>query len=382
MSRPTVVPLPFALPPGGAADDNDRFDERPQSNERVGSTPPATAGPAPLAAGETGCAVIGPSAAGKTSLLLALGRACLLPEPGDPDLIFVPDDTTAGLMKQAIRESLDARFRRRASRKPVTYGFHLRPAAPATRWRKAPFSPLKVAIHDGPGGALFPAEKIEGYTSEDVVRWQAQMFASAREASVLLFCVNAEHPQSDLWQTHLPGFIDQIAGHGVPLQRTLAADRVLILLTKVDRLCERVVRGEGSTAGRFVGGLERRPEMVARHLDPVEQARHLLGPSVLNLIRSALKRKAHLAVGVASAGGFNPRSGRSHWEPDGKPRQVAGESADDILRRWVPFGVRDAIFFVASGRCRGTVRGIRREDLLHDSGRVAALISSQKGDSR
>jgi hypothetical protein len=327
--------------------------------------------------------VVGPSAAGKTSLLLAIGRACLLPAPGDPDLLFVPDAKTAELMKHAVRETVDDRFRRRATRRPATYGFYVQSVADGRRRRgQLVVPPLEMAIHDGPGGALFPAEVRNPYTVEDLARWRARMAESARQAASIIFCVNAENPQSDLWQTHLPELVSEVSRPAGPSRRQLQADRVLILLTKVDRLCDRALRagrGHGPAVCSSLGGIEERAEALAHNLDPVEQARQSLGVSLLNLIRSAVKPHARLAAGITSAGGFSAGSGKPYWDRDGKPVHFAGEAADDVLRRWAPFGVRDAIVFVATGKCRGTVRQIRREDLLQDPLKVPARICVRQG---
>jgi hypothetical protein len=375
-------PLPFELPVEGIADDNDVAAERPGGAPERAPGAARYSGPAE-AADAAGCMALGPSAAGKTSLLFAVGRACLLPEPGDPDLLFVPDASTAELMKQAVRESVDERLRRRATRQPATYGFHVQSVEAGRRWpRRRPLvPPLRVAIHDGPGGALFPAEVRHPFSAEDLARWQARLFASARQAASLLFCVNAECPQSDLWQTHLPEIVSQIVRPVGRLQRKLQAERVLVLLTKVDRLCDRAVRAgrdEGTSVCSSLGGSDHRAETLARNIDPVEQARQALGVSTLNLIRSVLKPTARFAAGVTSAGGFST-SGRPYWDHDGKPVRFSGESGDDVLRRWMPFGVRDAIVFVASGRCRGTVREIRREDLLVDALKAPATICVRQG---
>jgi hypothetical protein len=47
-----------------------------------------------------------------------------------------------------------------------------------------------------------------------------------------------------------------------------------------------------------------------------------------------------------------------------------------LLSRWRPFGVREAIYFLAAGREGRTLRILRREDLQVNDGHSAAEVVS------
>ena len=135
------------------------------------------------------------------------------------------------------------------------------------------------------------------------------------------------------------------------MKSCLNVDRFLLLLTQVDKLCHQLPQGIDRTV-RF-----------AEMIDPVEQARELLGVPVLKTIQNSLKPRAQFAVGVISAMGFHPRTGDPFADVDGTPLNLDSESGEDILRRWTPFGIRDAIYFLATGKCRGRVKELHPSDL-------------------
>jgi hypothetical protein len=358
--------LPFELPAGGIADDNDRVHE--PSAAVAGD--PGGSGEEPVATPRSGCLIIGPSQAGKTSLLLALEQSCGLPQRGDPPMRFIPDPRTAELMRRAVRMMTNPAESMIATRSAADYGFTLRVAGQSAN----------VVMSDGPGGALFPSETRPAFDGEFDI-WQKQLLASARQAETIVLCVDATRPRSDLWQEYLPRFIvgatqpdeaPQAASH----TRVLRASRLLILLTKADRLCEGAhvaLDSDGGESSAMVGALT--PAAMASMLDPVEQLRHVLGVKVLNTLRSALREDASLAVGICSAGGFRPDDGRPYWLANGKPNALGAETREEVLRSWVPFGIRDVLQYIATGRDGGMVRQLYEDELLND-GRYGAELTS------
>jgi hypothetical protein len=359
--------LPFSLPSAGVADENDRVHERPSADAEESHADEQTG------AEETprsGCLIIGPSQAGKTSLLLALERACGLPQEGDPPMRFMPDPRTAELMRRAVRLMTNPAETAIATRAAADYGFRVSVAGTS----------VEVVMSDGPGGALFPTEVRPSFAGQFKL-WQTQLLASARRAATIVLCVDATRPSSDLWEEHLPRFIvgatepdqGEVAAGG---PRVLRASRLLVLLTKVDRLCEGALVALEHDEGRFsklVGALT--PAQMASMIDPVEQLRHVLGVHALNQIRSALRDDASFAVGVCSAGGFRPDNGRPYWLANGKPNALVAETRDEVLRSWEPFGVRDVLHYIATGEGRGMVRVLSEKDLRHDHRRGTELVS-------
>jgi len=384
---------PFEVPPDGIADGNDLFwQPAPTAAPETGAEQAAEAASSD---GPAECLLLGPTQVGKTSLVMAVERACTLPAPGEPDLLFVPEARTALLIRRAVRLMINPGESHRATRDPAEYRFSIR-TEEAQGPRDLRFPPVRMALKDGPGGALFPSETDDRVRPQAMRQWEDEMVADAERAKSLILCVNAVAPRSDRWQEHLPVLISKMI-RSVKVERerrrsflrrrpvgepevhevdALSARRVLLLITKIDQLCAAMIHGlAASVAGVQDGDARRRlledlsslsPAHLAASLDPIAQARALLGLPVLNQIRHALRPDAVFAVGLCSSGGFDPASGEPYWTPDGKPVHMGAETEEEILRRWVPYGVRDAIFFIATGTVRGTVRRVRRQDLIFD----------------
>jgi hypothetical protein len=336
--------------------------------------------PAPAAQQEHNIApsiMIGPSRSGKTTLLLAIGRACHLAEDADLELEFVPDENTGQLMKRAIERITNRQQGPPATRgKPEHYPFWIHVSdKPRSFWEPPLDADLYTVMSDGGGGYLLPPEDV----SVESEQWRNELIASAKSAVSIIFCIDATAPESSILEKELPLLLSKITEPRIvdvkltlrqrmqnwfhqhmnrfrrrpypPLKTRrskpcLNVDRFLLLLTQVDKLCYKMDD----------------PARYASMINPVEQARELLGISLLNSIRSALKPGAVLAAGISSAWGFRS-DGEPFADPDGTPVAVAGESGEDILRRWTPFGIRDALYFIATGRCRGTVKELARRDL-------------------
>jgi hypothetical protein len=150
--------------------------------------------------------------------------------------------------------------------------------------------------------------------------------------------------------------------------RRLQCDRFLLLLTKVDQISDLAFR-ELRRAGKYVPPAEFnyfRPLELAQLISPVWQARAVLGVDVLKTIRAALKPQAELAVGISSAGGFDV-SRLPFLDFNGRPVGVNANSPSEFLRRWIPFGVREAVLFAAFGVYTPTVQKVTAEHLWHQS---------------
>ena len=376
--------LPFELPVGEIADDNDRFVE-PES--RTVPRPPEAA---TARRQHSRCVIIGPSKVGKTTLLRAFERACALSRRGEPDLTFIPGADMARVAAMSVLGIADRTATTSATRDHESYTFNI--WTRSSRPRSLAFEkPLDVEISDGPGGALFPAELENAGAYERHRRWREQMLDAVREADSLIFCVNLDNPQTPIWQRYLNELIahaaqgEEVAVDETPMERlarriwnrpprtaeipVLKATRILVLLMKADRLGEKACRAfeAAKSAGCAAEDFELvKPDLLARTIDPVWQAREVLGVSSLNLLRFAMKNKpAALAVGVCSAGGF-AEDGHAFWLPSGTPRGYQTDSPSDNIKIWDPFGIRDALFFIGSKRAitRGTIRVVEREDIL------------------
>jgi hypothetical protein len=325
--------------------------------------------------------MIGATMSGKTTLLLAIGRACHLIDDESLELEFVPDERTGELMKEATERITGKKRGPDATvGKPDNYPFWIRVSAkPKSFWEHPLDTDLYMVMSDGAGEYLLPAEDMDVASNQ----WRNELISIAQNATSIIFCIDVTAPSATILEKELPLLLSKITVPRtvdiefttqqrfqnwfhqrlnrvrrwfrrplVPPLRTkrskpcLSVERFLLLLTQVDKLCYKMDN----------------PARYAGLIDPVEQARDLLGIPLLNSIRSALKPGAAFAVGVNSAWGFRP-DGEPFADPDGTPINLADESGEDILKRWTPFGIRDAIYFIATGRCRGTVKQLTRKDL-------------------
>jgi hypothetical protein len=259
---------------------------------------------------------------------------------------------------------------------------------------------LEIVMSDGAGGYLLPLE--EDPHSE---AFRREMIARVGRASTLVLCVNIVDLNLTLLKTELsrllsktrrareveipltlkerlrvgiagrinswkirignslgpgscsvptrPGRVAARNGNGTH-RRTracLAADRFLLLLTQVDKLCDLFPD-------------EVLPVNVAKMIDPVEQAKYLLGPPLLKEVYDSVRPGGKVAVGICSALGFHPETGTPFADVNGRPLSWPGEPGEELLRNWTPFGVRDAIYFIATGNCRGTIKEVTKAGLL------------------
>lgn len=373
---------------GGAAGAN----VRPPAEERAGQAPPAPQDttrdgdprrgaslPTPASrrqepGAEQSCVMIGPSASGKTTLLTAIKRACDLPSHDGLNLEFVPGKATAVLIKGAIDRITNRKKGHDATQGTRQFPFEIHVNGKAPNFWSAPLeADLHVVMHDGGGEYILPSDD-----DDDVVRRQnrAEMIHSALRATSMILCIDVTKPGNTLLEKELAISFTEMArpdvSHSPPhwsarlmsrLKRLpapqprsrkkwcLNVDRFLLLLTQVDKLCYQLTPSFERTI-RF-----------AEMIDPVGQARDLLGVPVMKTVQTMLKPRARFAVGVISAMGFHPVTGDPFADVDGRPLNLASESGEDILRRWTPFGIRDAIYFLATGECRGTVKEVTPGDL-------------------
>ncbi|HKR13073.1 MAG TPA: hypothetical protein VJT15_13520 [Pyrinomonadaceae bacterium] len=317
------------------------------------------------------CVMLGPARSGKTTLLTAIKRACDQPANDGLNLEFIPGEETARKIKNAINQIANRQQGHQATAdvKEFPFEVHLSAKAPHL-WSPPVEEDLYVVMSDGGGGFLLPSDDKIDKT------FRPKLIETARTARSLILCVDISNPASTTLEKELAicfaemskltptwstvhwtaKFWAWLRRKPVPQPRKrmrscLNVDRFLLLLTQVDKLCHQLPQGIDRTV-RF-----------AEMIDPVEQARELLGVPVLKTIQNSLKPSAQFAVGVISAMGFHPRTGDPFADVDGTPLNLDSESGEDILRRWTPFGIRDAIYFLATGKCRGRVKQLHPSDL-------------------
>lgn len=279
--------------------------------------------------------LLGPPGAGKTALLSSLSQACAV--AGSTELALQQYEDLADLISEAEA------YRHGAgdwqpTRATTSYAFQL---------RRAGAKDVFLKVQDGPGGLLFPFS---------AGRWDTlpETEKHAYDAASLVLCIDTTNSRPDLWRTSLPPLLARLATpSGAPIPRLTApppargADfprletpgrqlpyqRVLVALTQVDVLVQEALRAYTSGYRQARGRIPPPPTAIelALQIDPVRLLEELVG-TILGQLRAALAPTADLAVSLTSAWGLRESSGD-----------------------WSPFGVREALLFLAHGECREPV---------------------------
>jgi hypothetical protein len=320
--------------------------------------PGGPAADAPAREPDMRCAVIGLTGAGKTTLLFALNQACLDQGGDEFDLDFIPDDPqTIALMRSAS----DFIFRGTpiiATNEVTSYNFRVF-AQDRRSTRKDP--PCLMSVIDGQGGHLFTPGMA---ANERLPGWE-KLVEQARVSECLLLCADASTLSLEELYHGLPDMLRAFRGH----HRKLPHRRVLLLLTKIDiviheflastRLWARARNARGHRPSRaldlFAGGVSRgrnwpgmRTETIARSISPLGHARVHLG-KIVSLLQASVESDAVFATGVCSAYGLT-----------GPPEHDDIRSAQQRLAAWTPFGVREALLFLAAGDIRHPIERVPR----------------------
>jgi hypothetical protein len=279
------------------------------------------------------CLFLGPPGAGKTAFLSALGQACAM--AGSTELALLPHEDLAALASEA-EAYLHGSGGWQPTDATTTYGFQLRAGA----------KDLFLKVQDGPGGLLFPFSP---------ARWDAlpEIEKYAFDTACLVLCIDATNPRPDLWGTSLPPLLSRFAipsdsliprltapapARGADFPRLLTPgrrlpyQRVLIALTQVDGVVQEALRiyrgGYRHTRGRVPPPPS--ATELALQIDPFRLLEEQVG-AILGQLHAAAPT-AKLAVSLTSAWGLAGLGGG-----------------------WSPFGVREALLFLATGECREPV---------------------------
>lgn len=334
------------------------------------------------------CILLGPSGVGKSSLLGALGRSSAH-ELEETQISIVRGRALADLSGQAALAMGSVASILEPTADPVTYDFQL---TVQTRLGTAPIE-AEILLQDWPGGVLFKAGRKDSLHEDP----QAQRcLRAAQETSNLVLCIDSMLPNRLLWEIILPQLLSNLtvsAGRLLPRlgragrtdvppilspKRHLPFDRVLILLTKIDVLCNAVVEAVSDSELPSTGPisplllrLAQNPHDLARHLDPLRLTEDCLGRALLDQLLSALKPQAKLAAGLTSA-----------WGLETLPN--TDEQGSPALHKWSPFGLDEAILYLATGETRtpvalipptafGSMRGGPWRKLRHSRSRKSFL---------
>jgi hypothetical protein len=332
--------------------------------------------------------------------MAAIERACQLPVDDGMDFSFTPKGGTSHLIREAYRRIVENDAGLDPSFEVRDYPFDISVTnKPRSFWARSIEADAEIVMSDGPGGHLFPLE--ENPLDEAFRREMAQRVGNA---STVVLCVNVVDlnlrllysefsrllgetavrrpiPRTISFQESLQDGIGnrvrawgdrfdyfrgatnrsrlrsvrpartQRNGNSTRYRTCLVADRFLLLLTQVDKLCDLAPDGI-------------LPRDLAHLIDPIAQAKQVLGPAFLRTLRNSVSPNGQMAVGICSAFGFHPDDGNPFADNAGRPKIWKPDLGDEMLKHWTPFGVREAIYFVLTGNCRGPVKELSDDDLL------------------
>lgn len=327
--------------------------------------------------------LIGPAGAGKTSLVAAFDAACFARDDGDGELsiAWTRDGGHVDRLQQAGQRWIARDVAPASTAQATAYSFELTVERPR-RWFR-PSTPVvrQLRCSEEPGQAMFPASEdpaepvaphrigeLSRATSLVIAVDATRLCAATIEASLpsLLDRISSSRPGERGWRSTsrwLPGALGR-RGPSTIRRTRLVARRVLILLTKIDLLADCLAQ-----RSRDLGAPLSVAE-AARALDPIALAFQVLGPRCVRRLYHALGRDADLAIGTSSACGFSPDGARTFH------RWADGRSTQERVQAWEPFGVREALRFLATGHLGATLHRVDASELEATTS-LPFLFSSQ-----
>jgi hypothetical protein len=299
------------------------------------------------------CLVVGPPGSGKTGFLLAVKQACQTPAGNGCQIRLQPLGRTASWVGRPAHVSADHPILPKLSDIIDPFEFRMEILECLNGRRSAsPEASLEMIFHE----AALSVDSEDDREGED----RHSRLEQGGPPDALLLLVDALNPRPEIWYEGLPLILDLLTGGGL---KDLEMDRVLLLLSRIDLLCHEVSASRSATRSRLDDWLTRSSEGFAHAIDPPAQMVEMLGASALKAILDVLRPGASLAVGLASAGGFDAE-GRTLLDAGGRPRIPDASLA---LRRWRPFGIREALLFLATGRAEPPISTFSYCDLSQAS---------------
>lgn len=311
------------------------------------------------------CIVIGPSGSGKTGFLRAIGRACQVPVDEHYQIRVVPSGRTASLIGQATSSLKTGQGLAQPFEviDPLQFRVWIRRGLAGFQ-RHSAETFLEMIFKELPSEVTFPSSSIANGGCH-----LQESTEEVRTADSLVFLIDALEPRTDLWYEHLPTLLSSFRESNA---RDLRADRILVLLSRVDLLCNAVMRphrlAEKASPSSFNRPIRATPADLAHAIDSLEQACEVLGKPILKVILDALKPGASLAVGIVSAGGFAPKSGEPLLDATGRSCSCQGRANSSVLRLWEPYGIREVVLYLALGQAESPIVPLSHADLAQAAG--------------
>lgn len=341
-----------------------------------GYNPPASAlktSPINVHTGSKGGLLIGPPKAGKTTLIAALHRACITPSDSEIELRWKGgiDSASQKELSRRLTEALNqilsgskssvsGREGTEATWQVTKYTFNIEGRLRHPHhFNSLKLFDLTLSFHDGPGGAMF---------SDTENAWESQasnrniMVKDSRDAYTLLFCLDGSQKQAYSMQSNLSRILPLLQDHKKN-DGYIPPKRVIILLNKVDQIATSLYEelGKGQPSHR----VPITPRQIAEEMDPLQMAIECLGYASLKMIRDSMSADAQLAVGLVSNWGFKD-SGFPLVDKSGVPvflSEINRGDENDFVAQWQPFGIRETLIYIATGRVDSTIKVIGPNDL-------------------
>ena len=319
--------------------------------------------------------LLGPPSAGKTTLIAAMARSCRIPVQSEIDLRWraAGDDKSiqelSELLDKSVAQILDKNLRddekTKATNRHVRYDFNIEGRLNLEDSFNGPqLFNMKLSFHDGPGGAMFTTDRAVWDDQEET---RMSMLRDSKNAYTLIFCFDGSIRSGRLMHSSLFRILPLLQRQQ-RRKNYIEAMRVVILLNKVDQVCDKFYRQMVKKNPKLRKNRHFTPQSIAKDMDPMAMAIECLGYEALKMIRDAMRPDAELAVGLTSTWGFK-YDGRPLVDHNGLPTfntALDRGSENEFIAQWRPFGIREALIYLATGETDSMLQIVTQKDLNSD----------------
>lgn len=319
--------------------------------------------------------LLGPPSAGKTTLIAAMARSCRIPVRSNIDLRWRAAGDAQSiqelseLLDKSVAQILDKDLRddekNKATNRHVRYDFNIEGRLNLDDSFNSPqLFNMKLSFHDGPGGAMFTTDRAVWDDQEET---RKSMLRDSKNAYTLIFCFDGSIRSGRLMHSSLFRILPLLQRQQ-RRRNYIEAMRVLILLNKVDQVCDKFYRQMLERNPELRKNRHFTPHSIAGDMDPMAMAVECLGYEAIKMIRDAMRPDAELAVGLTSTWGFK-YDGRPLVDHKGQPTfntQLDRGSENEFIAQWRPFGIRESLVYLATGETDSMIQVVTQKDLNSD----------------
>ncbi len=228
---------------------------------------------------------------------------------------------------------------------------------------------LKITVQDGAGEAMFPISIDENEIVSNQDDLHKKLTEKAKEANYILLCVNATEIAQNYFDIILPRFLANFTENN----KIKNCEKFIIVLTNIDSLANIAYQQVSNHLSKLKTYQSRKrgitPEKISHLIDPVQQAKMIIGKSALIDIKKALNKDAQLLVALCSAYGFN-EDGNLIFQENAEDSIFNMDSSyslgEDHIDQWRPFGVLELLDYLLLHRKKSTIEIITKKDIYED----------------